>query len=504
MEHFTTTIALVGIVIVVASLLSGALERSGLPVVAVFLGLGAMLGPMGMGLIDIGLDSPVLQTLATLALALVLFSDAVTLDTRELRTQRQLTWRMLGPGTLIPAVIMAAAAHYLLDISVPAAAILGAALASTDPVILRSLLRSKALPTRARMALRVEAGMNDVVLLPIVVLAMLVLRGDGEVAGRDIARSAIGLFLLGPALGAVVGWVGIRLLATIRGGIGVRRDYESMYALGLAFTSFAVAESVGGSGFLAAFAAGLLVSSQDVELCDCFLEYGEATAEMLLLLTFVAFGGSLIWEGLTLIDGRTVMFAAIALVARTAVLYPVLAGIGLEEGERRIISLFGPRGLSSLLFALLPVFGGVAGAEYVFTVTCLVVLLSVVLHGGGIALFLRAKTPRVRQGAATGAVQVPLRGEPTGAQLSTGPSVSRTNGAADRADDLPERITVADVRTMQERGVPLTIVDARAERSYGADDLQAVGAVRIAPDDAVRSATAIGLSHHGTLVIYCA
>ena len=507
MEHFTTTIALVGIVIVVASLLSGALERSGLPVVAVFLALGAMLGPMGMGLIDIGLDSPVLQTLATLALALVLFSDAVTLDTRELRTQRRLTWRMLGPGTLVPAVLIAIAGRYLLDISVPAAAILGAALASTDPVILRSLLRSKALPPRARMALRVEAGMNDVVLLPIVVLAMLMLRNGGEVAGQEIARSAVGLFVLGPALGAVVGWVGIRLLATARGSIGVRRDYESMYALGLAFTSFAVAESVGGSGFLAAFAAGLLVSSQDVELCDCFLEYGEATAEMLLLLTFVAFGGSLVWEGLTVLDGRTLLFAAIALATRTAVLYPMLAGIGLTEPERRMISLFGPRGLSSLLFALLPVFGAVAGAEYVFTVTCLVVLMSVVLHGGGIALFLRANS--LRAPAAAAPASTPASGPAPGAlnaapPVTAGPALETRNTDGSTAATAPERISIAELRDLWDRGTPVTIIDARADRSHAADDLQAVGAVRIPPDDAVRSATAIGLTHHGTLVIYCA
>ena len=485
MDHFTTTIALVGIVIVVASLLSGALERSGLPLVAVFLGLGAMLGPMGLGLIDIRLDSPVLQTLATLALALVLFSDAVTLETGEIRTQRRLTWRMLGPGTLVPAVIIAVAARLLLDVSLPAAAILGAALASTDPVLLRSLFRSKALPLRARVALRVEAGMNDVVLLPIVVLSMLLLRGEGEVAGGDIARSAVGLFLLGPALGAAVGWVGIRMLAAVRGSIGVRRDYESMYALGLAFTSFAVAESVGGSGFLAAFAAGLLVSAQDVELCDCFLEYGEATAEMLLLLTFVAFGGSLIWDGLTVIDGRTLLFAAIALVARTAVLYPMLTGIGLEERERRMIALFGPRGLSSLLFALLPVFGGLGGAQYVFTVTCLVVLLSVVLHGGGIAFFLRSHASRAR---AAPAVQPAIAPE----------------GSVRGGDHVPERITIPELRELQQGGTPVTFIDARAERSYAADDLQATGAVRLSPDEPVRSATAIGLAHHGTLVIYCA
>ena len=484
MEHFTTTIALVGIVIVIASLLSGVIERTGLPLVAIFLGVGFVLGPTGLGLIDIGLESPVLQTLAVLGLALVLFSDAVTLETGEIRAQKRLTWRMLGPGTLIPAVLIALVGWWLLDIAPAAAAILGAALASTDPVILRSLVRSRALPLKVRTALRVESGMNDVVLLPIVVLGMLLLR-DGNVAGREIVRSALGLFLLGPALGALVGWVGIRLLAWLRERFGVRRDYESMYALGIAFTAYAAAEAVGGSGFLAAFASGLMISTQDVELCDCFLEYGEATAEMLLLLTFVALGTSVIWSGFSVLDWHTVGFAVIALATRTAVLYPMLAGIGLEERERRLIALFGPRGLSSLLFALLPVFAGIAGAGYIFTVVCLVVLMSVVVHGGGIAVFLRGTTGPLAM------TRVPT--------AAGGATARSSNGAP-----VPEKITIDELRELWSRGEPVTIIDARADRSFRADDIQATGAVRIPPDETVRTATEIGLSHHGTLVIYCA
>ena len=117
-----------------------------------------------------------------------------------------------------------------------------------------------------------------------------------------------------------------------------------MYALGLAFTGYAAAEAVGGSGFLAAFAAGLMVGAQDVELCDCFLEYGEATAEMLLLLTFVALGTSLIWSGLTVIEPRTLLFAAVALFGRTIVMYPMLVGVVDSTRERRLIALFGRAG----------------------------------------------------------------------------------------------------------------------------------------------------------------
>ncbi len=507
MEHFATTIALVGIVIIVASLLSGALERTGVPVVAVFLALGAALGPAGLGLADIRLDSPVLKTLAILALALVLFSDAVTIETSEVRARKRLVLRMVGPGTLVPALLMSLAAWLLLDIPAAAAAILGAALASTDPVLLRSLLRSRALPPSARVALRLETGMNDVVLLPIVVIAMLVLAASmrGEVlAGRELGRAIVGLFLLGPALGAFIGWLGIVALARIRGRIGVRRDYESLYALGLAFTGFAAAEAVGGSGFVAAFAAGFMVAAQDVELCDCFLEYGEATAEMLLLLTFVAFGTSLIWTGVTVADAPTLLFAAFAVTVRTAVLLPVLRGLGLDERDRKLIALFGPRGLSSLLLVLLPVFAGIPGTDRLFTITCLVVLLSVLLHGTGIAVFMR-RAAHAHRGAGSG-LQVAGPDE-----LPRAPAGLTSSGTLDplpatrRApSDVPERITIGEVEELIARGEPVTIIDARADRSHRADDIQAKGAVRLDPNDPVRSASALRLSQHGTLVIYCA
>ncbi len=506
MENFLPTLALIGIVVVVASLLSGVVERKGVPLVAVFLALGASLGPWGLGVTDVGLQSPALRTLATLGLALVLFSDAVTLDTREVRERSTLARRLLFPGTFIPAVLIGLAAWWLLGVSVPAAAILGAALASTDPVLLRTVLRSGTLPAVPRIALRLETGMNDVVLLPIVVLSMLLLRDAATVTTQELTRHAIGLLLLGPALGAVVGWLGIVALERVRARFGVRRDYESLYALGLAFSGFAAAEVVGGSGFLAAFAAGFMVASQDVELCDCFLEYGEATAEMLLLLTFVAFGMSLIWTGLTVVTWRTLLFAAIALSARTLVLLPLLKRVGLSDRDRRLIALFGPRGLSALLFTLLPVFAGVRGAEYLFAVVSLVVLLSVVVHGGGIAVFMRRTGVGRVQGHAAGLADpepsvTPLPASATPAPQDAPVQLQRAPPVATLA---PARIEIGEVRSMLERGEHPIIADARADRSYRASDLQASGAVRLPPDDPVRAATEQRLSKHGALVVYCA
>jgi NhaP-type Na+/H+ or K+/H+ antiporter len=490
LESFVTSVALIGIVIVIASLLSGAVEPSGFPLVAIFLLLGVAIGPWGFGIADVGFESPALHALAMLGLALLLFSDAVTLDTKQLRVRARMLWRLLGPGTLVPATITALAAWILLGLSAPAAAIIGAALASTDPVLLRSVLRSKALPEAPRIALRLETGMNDVVLLPIVILSMLFLpSGRVEVTtsiagSAHVGRSLLGLFVLGPALGALVGWVGISALAYVRSRTGVRRDYESLYALGLAFTSFAIAEAVGGSGFVAAFVAGLLVAARDVELCDCFLEYGEATAEMLLLLTFVALGTTLIWIGLGSLNWRVLLFAVVALIARPAALYPMLAGLNLNMRDRRLIAAFGPRGLSSLLLALLPVFAGIPNAEQIFALTSVVVLLSIVVHGGGTAFFLRRSASRGVVGPAE--VLAPLSRSAAVVEPPVGP------------------ITIDEMRALQAKGDSIVIVDARSNASYDSDPLEAVGAVRVQPDDPVRDATEQRLSQRATLVVYCA
>ena len=124
----------------------------------------------------------------------------------------------------------------------------------------------------------------------------------------------------------------ITLLDQVRKRVGVRRDYESLYALGVAFTAFAAAEAVDGSGFLAAFAAGLTIAALDVELCDCFLDYGEATAEMLLLLTFVAFGALLIWTGFSVAATGACCSSPGGARRSDLVLFPVLRARGSIRG----------------------------------------------------------------------------------------------------------------------------------------------------------------------------
>jgi NhaP-type Na+/H+ or K+/H+ antiporter len=540
-ESFVAALAIIGIVIIVSALLSGLIERSGLPQVAVFLALGAALGHYGLRVLNIDLNSAALRVVATLSLALVLFTDAVSLNIAEVKRRGGLALRLLGPGTLLTAALIALAGWGLLELPAPAAAILGAALASSDPVLLRGLLRRRDIPADARHALHLESGLNDVVLLPVVIISMALLSHSFPEAGAGFAKLGLKLFILGPGAGVVIGLIGVAALDFIRRRIGVRRDYESLYSLGVAFAAFAAAEAAHGSGFLAAFAAGMTIAALDVELCDCFIEYGGVTAELLLLFTFVLLGSYVIWTGLTVINGATLLFTAITVLIRTPVYLLSLIRSNVDMRGRLLIAWFGPRGLSSLLLVLLPVFAGLPGAERLFAICSLVVLVSVVAHGGSPMLLAQIARKRARREGAV--VNTPAPGPEAaqeGARITQaridreGPSEDQhaplisggesaissedeDGGASISATALrqpgaennvarvgSQRISLDELRRLWRAEEPVTILDTRTERSIEESDLQAKGAVRMPPDHVVERARELGLEKEAWLVAYCA
>jgi NhaP-type Na+/H+ or K+/H+ antiporter len=492
-QFFVLTLALVGVVIIIAALLSGLIDQSDLPQVGIFLALGAMLGPAGLGLLEVTLESPNLRVVATLSLVLVLFTDAVSLSIAEVRRHSGLAFRVLGPGTLLSAGLIAFAGWLLLGLPLAAAAILGAALASTDPVMLRGLLRRPGLSEPVRLALRLESGLNDAVLLPVVLVAMPFLGPSGLLSQTEWARIGLDLFLLGPGAGVAVGLLAIGALEMIRRKTGVRRDYESIYSLGVAFAAYAAAEAVHGSGFLAAFAAGLTIAALDVELCDCFLEYGQTTAEMALLFTFVLFGSSLIWSGFLVLSWPMVFFAAAVLLIRPIAFFVSLAGTRLDCQSRLLIAWFGPRGLSSLLLILVPVFASAPGAENLFAICCLIVLLSVALHGGSL-MFLK------RDGVTAPAQ--PLKVAIVGDGITN--ESPATLSAREDANHEGTIVTLTEMREIQLTGAPYLVLDVRAEVSFAKSDLRAQGSLRIAADRVVSSVTELDVPRQTWLFAFCA
>ena len=517
MESFIAGLAIIGIVIIVSALLSGLIDRSGLPQVAVFLGMGAALGPAGLGVFNITLNSPSLQVVATLSLTLVLFTDAVSLNVSEVRQNANLAFRMLGPGTIVTAVLTAIAAWWLLKIPPAGSAILGAALASTDPVLLRGLLRRRDIPATARQALQLESGLNDAVLLPVVVVAMALIK-QGDFSAGALAKLGLGLFILGPGAGVAIGLLAVAALDLIRKRTGVRRDYESLYSLGVAFTAFAAAEYVHGSGFLAAFAAGLTIAALDVELCDCFIEYGAVTAEMLLLFTFVLFGGSLIWMGFSILSVPVVIFAIVAMFVRVPVYLVSLLGSQVDRRGRLLIAWFGPSGLSSLLLVLLPVFALLPGSDRLFAVCSLIVLSSVVIHGGSPMLLAgiarhnsdRQKVDSLPEENVSAGIEQGDEPADTGRALPVIESTTIQVRDASPSTQVPlgkipgQTISIDDLGRLQESGESVIILDARTERSIETSDTQAQGAVRLVPEHVVAQVKDLGLRKDAWLIAYCA
>lgn len=473
-DNLPLMFGLIGVVVIIAALLSGFIERSNFPQVAVFLGIGLLAGPYGLNLLSSGLDSPILHVVATLSLSLVLFTDALTIDIKEVRQRFGLTALILGPGTLIAAAFMTAAGVYILKLPLPLALILAAPLASTDPVMLRGILKKPDLPQAARQALKLESGLNDVVLLPIVLVAVqLAMPNDHQVGALQLVFR---MLIVGPFAGALVAYAGIFALDQISKKVGIRREYESLFSLGIALAAYAAAEALGGSGFLAAFAAGLTISSVDVDLCDCFREYGETTAEIFLLFTFVLLGATVIWQGASSLTLPIVIFVILALLARPLGLLVSLAKHHTPLDAKRFIIWYGPRGLSTLLLALLPVFDGVPGSRGLFEISTVVVLVSIVLHGGSMMIF------GTKQDA------VPPAELP--------PEVV--------AEAFPEEVSAGDLRARTGRGETVLLGDARRDAGYLASHERIAGAIRIHPQFARRDADELKIPKEMPIALFCA
>lgn len=456
--------ALLAIVLTVAALASGVVDRSPISYPIIFLGIGLLLGRTGIVRID--LDSPGLGAVATLSLALVLFLDAVRLDVNELRTDWRVSALLLGPGTVLTILGVALFAHFLFGATLVQSLLLGALLASTDPIVLRDILRDGRIPRAVRSALRVEAGMNDVIVLPIILALIAIARQEINGAGGWLAFGAR-LLLLSPAVGLVVGGAGAWVMGRADARYSIRREYQALYGLGLVLLAFAIAQAVGGDGFLAAFFAGLAVAIFDVSLCDCFLEYGEATAEMAMLLAFLLFGATLsgLLGTVPLLPALGLALAAILLV-RPLVQWLILRRANLSREARLFIGWFGPRGLSSLLLALLVVEANAPDAVRIFAIVGVVVVVSALAHGvtatplsaryGAFVAHARVTPPEERSSEVAGL----FAGEP---------------------DEAP-RISVEELARLLESDDPPLVLDVRTRGQYEQDEGQIPGSVRVLPD----------------------
>ena len=474
---------IVAIVLSVTPLASALVDRSPLSFPVIFLGLGFLLGQRGLDVIQMGARDPVLEIVATLTLALVLFLDAVKLQIDELGKRWIVPVLILGPGTGIIIALGAVSLSLVVGFSWLIAFIGGAILASTDPVVLRAIVRDPRIPRSVRQVLKIEAGTNDIVVLPVVLILIAVAARQGG-GTLDWAGFIAKLLVLGPVIGFAVGGVGSWLMTQVDTRMGIRREHQALYGVGLVLASYAAATAAGGDGFLGAFTAGLAVILLNQSLCDCFLEYGEVTSEMAMLLAFVLFGVVLSDILGSLDVGPTLILAALVVFAiRPGVLGLVLARSKMSWPARGFISWFGPRGLNSLLLALLVVQADVPGAELLLATVGVVVLASVSIHGATAVPFTAWYSKR--------AAEETLDEE----------RESTAAGLFDHSETAAPRITPQELMELISGPEPPLILDVRTRSTYEHSGLRIPGDVRMMPDQVVEweSECAGG----GLTVIYC-
>ena len=464
MSELVLAIALIAVVLLVSALASGLIERAPLSFPMIFLGLGLLLGPGSLNVLQIGLHEPILEVVALVSLSLVLFLDAVNIQLDELKSDWRVPMLSLGPGTLLIIAGVAVAAFVLLHTTPLESILLGAILASTDPVVLRDVVRDERIPRSVRRALGVEAGMNDIVVLPIVLILIALLRSKVGSA-LDWALFLGKLLILSPLVGLLVGGVGAWLMGRADARWGIRREYQALYGIGLVLASYAAGQAVQGDGFLASFFGGLAVTLFNVSLCDCFLEYGEVTAEMAMLLAFVLFGAVLSTLLPSVPLAATLALAIVVLgIARPLAVWLVLRRAHMSNVARAFIGWFGPRGLNSLLLALLVVQSAVPGAEGMLAIVGVVVLTSVVLHG---------------------ASATPLSawyGRKVASQTLDEEREATLTGLFEHDGRAVQRISPDELAALLASDTPPVVLDVRSRSQYAADPNQIPGSVRVLPD----------------------
>ena len=219
-------------VLTISALLAGVVARAPLSFPIIFLGLGLVLGEGTTGAVSVDLDSDLLQTVAFATLALVLFLDAMNLELAVMRRDWVVPALTLGPGALLVIVLTAVAAMVVTGLDPVIAFIVGAVLASTDPVVLRDILRDDRIPRSVRNALSIEGGTNDLIVLPPILILAAV--ATHEASGALSWLGFLGeLLVIGPVAGAAVGlggaWLMARSTLATRSGASGRRSTGSAW-----------------------------------------------------------------------------------------------------------------------------------------------------------------------------------------------------------------------------------------------------------------------------------
>lgn len=371
-------------IIIVWSAFSGPLDRRGITSALFLTAAGFVVGGSVLGWLDFSVESAVAERVAEVALVLLLFSDASRLDLRSLRHELGWPSRLLLIG--LPLTMLAGVGVGALvfpGMALASVVLLATMLASTDAALGQKVVSDLAVPARVRQALDVESGLNDGLAVPFFLVALEIANAelDTGVTWAVVSNMAaqIGWGLTG---GVAAGILGGLLFRVADRRAWISREWRQIVPLAVALLAYAIALSLGGSGFIAAFAGGLAFGSISGARGSIVTLLTEETGGLLAAVTWIGFGALALTLVMPHMTWQVILYAALSLtLVRMIPVAIAFAGQGVKRPTMAFIGWFGPRGLASLVFALLALERGVPEGELVLATVVVTVAFSVILHG---------------------------------------------------------------------------------------------------------------------------
>jgi NhaP-type Na+/H+ or K+/H+ antiporter len=379
-----SSLTLIALAVLAYTLVSRRLGRTIVTAPIFFAGIGFLAGPI-LGIVDVPPDDELLVGLLEAALVMVLFADASSLDIRRWTREPSLSGRLLGIGLPLTMIAGGIVAWLLLPgIEVWQAALVGVILAPTDAALGQAVVANPRVPAVVRNALNVESGLNDGLALPFVTILITVGLVAGGAETEIEASEVLALALIGSTvIGLVLGLAGGRLIRMAAERQLADTRWLPIALVALAIATFAIADGVEASGFLAVWVAGLAtgVTVRDHVEAEAF-HLPEQTADLLAAIGFLLLGVGLIGPILSRATPETVITAVLSLtIVRILPVAIAMARSGFAPATVGYIGWFGPRGLASIVFAGAVVEAAVPDATAVTDVVLLTVVISLVVHG---------------------------------------------------------------------------------------------------------------------------
>lgn len=364
---------------------SGRLEGTSVTAAMVFTAAGAVVGIEALDLVSSEATGENVKLLAEATLTVVLFSDASRINVALLRREFAVPVRLLGIG--LPLTIIAgfvAALVLLPGLTWAESLVLAVILAPTDAALGQAVVTYRRLPSIVRQSLNVESGLNDGICVPLFLVALTVAQAEeGAIGSGKAVRLVVEKIGYGGLTGVVAGALAAALVV-----FAVRRRWMSEVWLQIvpvasALLAYSLAEEIGGSGFIAAFVGGLVFGALRA---DSGGEVGHLTEEAGALLgavTFVTFGAVLLGPAVEDASWQVLAYVVLSLtVVRMIPVALAMRGTGARRPTVSFLGWFGPRGLASIVFALILLEeGGLPGEDVILSAAFVTVLLSVLAHG---------------------------------------------------------------------------------------------------------------------------